>query len=99
MKPRIRAALAAALGAVALAASQGVLAHEYGRHDGHRGYGRGHYKHHHGFHHYYHPNRVVREPVVVYRPAPVYYERRIYHSPPSAIMVGVQVPTLVVTLR
>lgn len=98
MKPRIRAALAAALGAVALAASQGVLAHEYGRHDGHRGYGRGHYKHHHGFHHY-HPHRVVREPVVVYRPAPVYYERRIYHSPPSAIMVGVQVPTLVVTLR
>lgn len=98
MKTGTRITLAAALGAIALTVSQSVLAHDYGRHDGHRGHGWGHSKHHHGLRHD-HRHHVMHAPVLVYRPAPVYYERRIHrHNPPPAVVVGVQVPPLVVRL-
>lgn len=41
----------------------------------------------------------MHAPVLVYRPAPVYYERRIHHYyPPPAVIVGVQMPPLAVRL-
>lgn len=91
MKSGARATLAAALGAVALAATQGVLAHDYGRHDGHRGYGWGHHKQPHGARHHHH-RWLIRAPVMVYRPAPVYCERSVYRTPSPTIVIGVYVP-------
>lgn len=98
MKTGTRITLAATLATMALMVAAGASAHERGRHDGYHGYGRWHGKpHHHGARHHHH---VVCAPVLVYRPAPVYYERRIHHyyAPPPAIVVGVQVPSLLVRL-
>lgn len=97
MKTRIRITLTAVLGALALAASTGALAHDRGRHDGHRGHGWGHVRHHYA-HHHYHRHQVIRERVIVRQPPPVYYERRAYYAQP-AIVIGVDLPPLVVPLR
>lgn len=81
--------------------------------DGHRG--RGHYKHykhkHHRHYHHDHHHTVVRERVIV-RERPRYYEEREvhhhYHEAPvrsysysrsPAIVVGVDIPPLVIPLR
>ena len=95
MKSRIRAALAAALGVIALAASTGAYAHDRGKHEGHRGHGWGHYKH---AHHVHRHHEVIRERVVIHEPPPVIYERRGYYGLP-AIVIGVDIPPLVFSLR
>lgn len=95
MKDRIRIALAAAFGVLAVAASTGALAHDRGRHDGHRGHGWGHHKQVHHSHRNY---VMVRERVVVHAPPPVIYERRAYYGSP-AIVIGVNLPPLVIPLR
>lgn len=98
MKTGIRAALTAVLGALALAASAGALAHDRGRHDAPRGHAWGHYKHHYPDHHHYHRHGMVRERVIIHRPPPVFYERHAYYDRP-AIVIGVDIPPLVVPLR
>lgn len=110
MKTGIRAALAVVLGALALAVSTGALAHERGRHDVPRGHAWGHYKHyykhyykhhyrhHYPDHHHYLHHQVIRERVIVHQPPPVIYEQRAYYDRP-AIVIGVDIPSLVVPLR
>ena len=95
MKDRIRIALAAAFGMLAVAASTGALAHDRGGHDGHRGHGWGHHKHAHHSHSHY---ARVRERVVIHPPPRVIYERRAYYASP-AIVIGVDLPPLVFSLR
>lgn len=94
MSKLVRTMLAAAIGAVVLSASTGALAHDRERHDGYRGYGKGHYKHHHDRHRH----EVIRQRVVIHEPPPVVYERRAYYGPP-AIVIGFDIPPLVVPLR
>lgn len=102
MKTGIRAALAAVLGALALAVSSGALAHERGRHDVPRGnawgYYKHHYRHHYPDHHRYLRHEVIRERIIVHQPPPMYYEQRVYYERP-AIVIGVDIPPLVVPLR
>lgn len=102
MKTSIRAALTAVLGALALAASSGALAHERGRHDVPRGHAWGHYKHQYQHRYperpHYHRQGMVRERVIIHRPPPVIYERHAYYDRP-AIVIGVDIPPLVVPLR
>ena len=96
MSKRIRSVLAGIMGVAMLSVSSGAFAHDRGRHGGHPGYGWGHYKHHHDDHRRY---KVIRERVVIHhQPPPVYYERRAYFGPP-AIVIGLDVPPLVVRLR
>jgi hypothetical protein len=98
MKSAIRAALAAALGVMAMAASTGALAHERGKHErhgSHQGHGWGHAKH---AHHAYHHHEVYRQRIVFHQPPPVIYEHRAYYDPP-AIVIGVDIPPLVIRLR
>lgn len=98
MNSGIRTTLAAALGAIALMASTGALAHERGknmRHGSHPGNGWGHAKH---AHHAYHHHEVYLQRIVYPEPPLVIYERRAYYAPPS-IVVGVSIPPLVIPLR
>ena len=95
MKGRVRIALAAAFGVMALAASTGALAHDRGRNDGHRGHGWGHDKRTHHFHRHH---EVARERVVIHHPPRVIYERRPYYASP-AIVIGLDLPPLVISLR
>jgi hypothetical protein len=97
MNRKIRTALAAALGVVALAGSASAFAHGSGRHDGHRGHGWGHYKHHYS-HHHHRSHGVYRERVIVHQPPPVIYEQRVYYQRP-AFVIGVDLPPLWVQLR
>lgn len=73
----------------------------YGRHPGHN------WKHHR--HHHYHggPETVVRERVII-RERPRYYDRETYYDyapayrpyrPDPAVVIGVQIPPLVIPLR
>lgn len=90
-----------------LAGATPALAHgdRYDRDDGwrERGRGWGHHKHH---HHRYGPDTVVRERVII-RERPRYYEQRsYYYDAPApvyrrdpAVVIGVQVPPLVIPLR
>lgn len=99
MGRNIRIALAAAFGAVALAGSAGAFAHGPGRHDGYRGHGWGHHRHPHS-HPPHRSHAAYRERVIVYRPLPVIYEQRAYPSHPQpALVIGVNIPPLVVQLR
>ena len=41
---------------------------------------------------------MIRERIIVRPPPPVYYERRAYYAQP-AIVIGVDIPPLVVPLR
>ena len=80
--------------------------------DGHRGRGHHkHYKHKHHKHYHHHHQTVVRERVIV-RERPRYYEEREVHhhyyeapvrsysySRSPAIVVGVDIPPLVIPLR
>ena len=98
MKNGIRAALAAALGVITLAASTGALAHERGkhmRHGSHQGHGWGHVKH---AHHTTHHHEVYRQRIFFHGPPPVIYERRAHYAPP-VFAVGVSIPSLVISLR
>lgn len=98
MEKGIRAALAATLGILAMAVSTGAMAHDRGKHFGHRGHGWGHYKHH-GHHHYHYPrHEVVRERIFIRQPPPMVYEQHVHYGRP-AIVIGVDIPPLVVRLR
>ena len=96
MSKRIRSILAGIMGVAMLSVSSGAFAHDRGRHGGHPGHGWGHYQHHH--HHDHHRYRVVRERVVIHPPPPVIYAQRAYYGPP-AIVIGVDLPPLLVRLR
>ena len=86
----VRTVLAAALGAVALTATGGA----YARGDDHeRGHGWGHYRYHR-----HHHTEVVHERVVV-REVPVVYERPIYYPGNPAIVIGFDIPSLMIPLR
>lgn len=99
MSRNIRIALAAALGAVALAGSAGAFAHGSGRHEGYRGYGWGHDRHH-DFHPPHRGHGVYRERVIVHRPLPVIYGQSAYpYYPRPTLVIGVNVPPFVVQLR
>lgn len=95
MSKRIRSILAGIMGVAVLSASPGAFAHDRGRHGGSPGHGWGHYQHNHHDHHRY---RVVRERVVIHPPPPVIYQQRAYYGPP-AIVIGVDIPPLLVRLR
>ncbi len=108
-RTRIRAALVATLGAMALAASTGALAHERGKHEWHGsqpGHGWGHaYPVYSAYpvqpayrYHAYRPHHVMRERVVFLEPPPVIYARPAYSAPPG-IVIGVSLPPLVIRLR
>ena len=96
MSKRIRSILAGIMGVAMLSVSSGAFAHDRGRHGGHPGHGWGHYQHHH--HHDHHRYRVVRERVVIHPPPPVIYAQRAYYGPP-AIVIGVDLPPLLLRLR
>jgi len=97
MSKLIRTILATVMGITALSVSAGAYAHDRDRHGRHQGHGWGQYKHHHHDHRRY-SYKVIRERVVIHQPPPVYYERRAHYGPP-AIVIGVDVPPLVVRLR
>jgi hypothetical protein len=77
---------------------------------GHRGHGWKHHKHHHYHDHHYRGDRhtVIRERVIV-RERPRYYDEREvhhhYYTPPRAysrspaVVIGVDIPPLVIPLR
>lgn len=93
--------LAAALlcGALTLGAGAAHADRDHWRHPG-KGW-----KHH---HHHYHPDTVIRERVIIrerpryyerhYYPAPAYYPAPVYRRDP-AVVIGVQIPPLVIPLR
>ena len=96
MSKHNRSVLAGIMGVAMLTLASGAFAHDRGRHGGHPGHGWGHYQHHH--HHDHHRYRVVRERVVFHPPPPVIYAQRAYYGPP-AIVIGVDLPPLLVRLR
>lgn len=97
---RVRTILAAVIGAIALSATSGAIARDHGEHEGHRGHGWGHYKHHQHYRHRheYRHHEVIRERIVIHEPPPVYYERRVYYGSP-AVVIGIDIPPLVLPLR
>lgn len=97
MNGMTHAARAAIIGVVALAASSVALAHDRARNAdyGHHGHGWGHSKRP-GHSHRHHV--VVREQVVIQQPPQMIYERRAYYPSP-AIVVGIDIPPLVIPLR
>lgn len=97
MSKRIHAILACVMGIAVLSVPSGAYAHDRGRHGGHPGHGWGHYQHHHHDHLRY---RMIRERVVVYPlpPPPAIYAQRAYYGPP-AIVIGVDMPPLLLRLR
>lgn len=103
--PIARTLFAVAAGALALTAATGAYAH--GDDDHWRGRGWGHHKHHHDWRddhrRYYDGPTVIRERVIVHDEpvviaAPRYYEPRYYRRDP-AVVIGVDIPPLVIPLR
>lgn len=93
-----RTILVATLGTVALTVATAASAHD--DHDRWRWEPRGpeyYWPHPHHHHRHYYPE-IVREPIFVREAPPVVYGRpAYYHSP--AIVIGVDVPPLVIPLR
>lgn len=95
--------LAVALGAAAMSVTVPASARDNDDRWEHRGHGRGHAKH--GNQHYY-GREVIHERVIVQQPPHVVYERQGYYGPPAhyyrrdpAIVIGVDVPPLVIPLH
>lgn len=96
-----RTLLAAVFGAVAMSVTAGASAHG-GDHREYRGHGWGHHKH--WQHRHHHPG-LIRERIIIRQPPPVYYEPRVYYDAPPyyqrhnpAIVIGVDIPPVVIPL-
>lgn len=107
---KLRPLLAAALIGGTFALAGPAFAHG-DRHD--RGPGWGEHRHHHKHHHRQHHHRHGRDtvyygaPVVIQQPPPVIMPRTVYYEPAyyypprrdPALVIGVDIPPLVVPLR